>query len=139
MLNNVSMVGRLTADVEVKHTDGGMAVADITIACQRDRKEKDGNYKSDFADWKLFGKTAEFLSAYASKGDLISCEGTFRQDSWVGSDGKNKYKHYFIANGVNILTRKKETSNALPSEVEEAIEPKPNYSFDIEDSDELPF
>lgn len=82
MLNNVIIMGRLTRDPELRHTQSGTAVASFTIACDRDRSQKDGEKETDFIDIVAWGKTGEFVSKYFSKGRMAVVHGRLQIRSY---------------------------------------------------------
>ena len=76
MLNKIILQGRLTKDLELRHTQSNTAVASGTIAVQRSRKDNNGEYQSDFCSVVLWGKLAEHASTWFHKGDMcIVCGG----------------------------------------------------------------
>ena len=76
MLNNVTLVGRITKDPEVKFIgNDNTAVVNFGIAVNKPFKNKDGEYEADFFNCSAFNKTAEFMGTYVKKGDLISIQG----------------------------------------------------------------
>lgn len=90
-LNAVTLVGRLTRDVEVTYTKSGYAVGKLAIAVNRRKKEGDSWVdEASFFDLSLFGKRAEALKSYLSKGTQIAVSGTLRQDRWQAQDGSKK-------------------------------------------------
>lgn len=91
-INKVILVGNLGNDPEVKYTQGGMAIATLSIATSSSRKDKDGNYQ-DKTEWhrvKLFGKTGEVAGEYLRKGSQVYIEGRIE----YGSYEKDGVKHY---------------------------------------------
>lgn len=92
MMNNVNLIGRLTADLELKQTANGTMIARFTVAINRPVKQ--GQEKqADFISCTAFNKTAEFVSRYFHKGDYIGVTGSIR----TGSYNDKRYpdvKHY---------------------------------------------
>jgi single-strand DNA-binding protein len=105
-MNNVSMVGRLTADPESKALNSGKSLASFSIAVRRPFKNQDGEYESDFFDVRAFGRTAEYCIKYLGKGRLISVEGRLQQDRWE-KDGQKRSRIVIIASSVQGLDRAK--------------------------------
>lgn len=106
-VNKVIIVGRMGKDVELKNLPSGMAIAKLTLATVETRKK--GDAYEDETTWhtvKAFGKTAEYLSSYALKGDLLMVEGRISVSEFTGQDGVKKYFTEIIANSVDLLTRK---------------------------------
>lgn len=90
MLNNISLCGRTTREFELKYIGTGTAVATNTIAVERDYKNKNGEYETDFINIEVFGKSAEFASNYIEKGNLVTVNGSLRIDKYE-KDGQTVY------------------------------------------------
>lgn len=90
VINNVILVGRLTADPEVRQGENS-SYGRATVAVQRDFKNKEGNYDSDFINIMYSGTTAEFISKYFHKGDVIAVQGSIRTGSYTNKDGQKVY------------------------------------------------
>lgn len=132
MLNKINIMGRLTKDPELKSTASGLSVASFSIACDRDVKYKDGNKVTDFFDITAFGKTAEFISNYYSKGRMMIVDGRLSTDVWEDAEtGKKRKAVRIIANSVYFGDSKKDAE-------EKSDLPDLPESFESED-DELPF
>lgn len=90
-MNKVVLIGRLTKDPELRFTPGsGMAIASLTLAVDR-RIKKEGQPDADFINCVAFGKTAEVMAQYLSKGRLIGVSGNIRTGSYEAKDGTRKY------------------------------------------------
>ena len=89
-MNSVQLVGRLTRDPEIKYTDGGYSVARFNIAVDRRYKREDGD-NADFINCVAFGKTAEFIEKYFSKGKRIGVTGRIQTGSYTNNDGNKVY------------------------------------------------
>lgn len=100
MLNNISIIGYLTRDVEVRYTTNQKAVSEFTIACNRIPEGV------DFIKCQCWNKLAENLGKYTKKGSMISITGKLRTDSYEDKDGNKKYKVYILANEIEYLTKK---------------------------------
>ena len=81
-MNKVMMIGRLTADPELRHTQSGIAACRFTIAVDRGFKDKNGERQADFITCMAWRQTAEFISRYFSKGKMIAIEGALRTGSY---------------------------------------------------------
>ena len=102
-VNHVILIGRLTKDILLKFTSGGMAIGSFSIAVNRRRKNGDQWVEeASFFDVSLFGKSAEGLAQYLTKGKQVAVEGELRQDRWQ-QDGQNRSKVYISANNVQLL------------------------------------
>lgn len=82
-MNNVQIIGRLTADPELRHTQSGIASCRFTVAVNRKYKNKDTDqYDADFISCVAWKQTAEFISRYFSKGKMIALQGNLRTGSF---------------------------------------------------------
>ena len=92
--NRVILMGNLTRDPELRYLPSNMAVCDIGLATNRRFKDKDGNQREEvcFVDVTAFGRQAEVIKQYMSKGRPILIEGRLRYDSWTGQDGQKRSK-----------------------------------------------
>jgi single-strand DNA-binding protein len=103
MLNQVALVGRLTADVELRTTQSGLNTATFTVAVTRDRKNQEGKYDSDFIRVVAWRQTAEYLANYGSKGALVSVSGRIQTGSYTNQQGMTIYTTDVVADSVNLI------------------------------------
>lgn len=103
-INRVVLVGRLTRDPELRATTTGMSVAEFSLAVDKKRKSDDGN-DANFFRIKSFGKTADFVTNYLSKGRLVAVDGRLEQRKWQDKDGNNREIIEIIADDVQGLDR----------------------------------
>ena len=91
-MNKVILMGRLTRDPEVRYTQGdnAMAIARYSLAVDR-RFKRDGEPDADFINCVAFGKTAETISQYLTKGRQIAVTGSIRTGSYDAQDGTKRY------------------------------------------------
>lgn len=90
MMNNVTLMGRLTRDPELRKTPSGTSVASISIACDRDVKDADGNHATDFFELVAWRNTAEFVSKNFHKGSRIAVVGRLQNRSWTDKEGNKR-------------------------------------------------
>ncbi len=92
--NKVFLMGNLTRDVELRHTSGNQAVANISIATNRRYKTQSGEQREEvtFVDCEAWGRTAEVMSQYLAKGRPVFVEGRLKLDQWEGKDGTKQSK-----------------------------------------------
>jgi single-strand DNA-binding protein len=92
--NKVLLLGNLTRDVELRHTSGNQAVANIGLAVNRRFRGADGENREEttFVDCEAWGRTAETMSRYLSKGRPVFIEGRLRLDQWQDKEGNNRSK-----------------------------------------------
>lgn len=112
-MNKTIIIGRLTADPELRQSQSGVATLRFTVAVNRKYKNQDGSYDADFIPCIAFRQTAEFISRYFSKGSMICVEGSLR----TGSYTDKKYpdvKHYTVdlyVDSVEFVGSKSENSS----------------------------
>ncbi len=92
--NKVLLLGNLTRDVELRYTPNNTQVANIGIAVNRRYKGGDGEFKEEttFVDCEAWGRTAEVMSQYLSKGRPVFLEGRLKLDTWQDQQGNNRSK-----------------------------------------------
>lgn len=106
-MNNVSLLGRTTADVDLKTTQSGKSVVSFTLAVRR-------KYSKDKTDWinlVAWDKQAEFLSKYVSKGQLIGIEGNIQTRSYEDKNGNKRSVTEVIVDNVYFADSKKRDEN----------------------------
>lgn len=110
MLNQLVVIGRLVKEPELKRTDTGKNVTNITLAVPRSFKNSNGEYDTDFLDCVLWNNVAESTTEYCHKGDLIGVKGRL-QTRMYEKDDEKKYVTEVIAEKVTFLSskRKEET------------------------------
>ena len=138
MLNRVVIMGRLTRDPELRHTQSGTAVASFTLAVDRDFSGKDGAEKQvDFIDVVAWRNTADFVSKYFSKGRMAVVSGRLQLRDWTDKNGDKRRSAEVIAENVYFGDSKREGSSNQVSDY------APPTSSDFEEMDEddgeLPF
>jgi single-strand DNA-binding protein len=99
----VVLVGNLTRDAQLKYTPSGFPICTFGIAINTRKKSGDQWVdEANFFDVELFGKSAESLNQYLTKGKMVGVEGELRQDRWE-QDGQSRSKVKIVANKVNLL------------------------------------
>ncbi len=110
-MNNVSLIGRLTADPELRHTQSGVAMARFTVAV--DRRVKAGEERqADFISVTAWRQTAEFVCKYFSKGNRIALTGSIRTGSYTAQDGSKRYTTDVWADNVEFCESKNSSSSS---------------------------
>lgn len=92
MLNKAILMGRLTRDPELRHTQSNMAVASFSLAIDRDRKGPNGERQTDFIDCVAWGRQAEFVSQWFTKGMLAIVVGRMQSSSYEDKNGNKRTK-----------------------------------------------
>ena len=112
MLNRIILMGRLTRDPELRHTQSGTAVASFTLAVDRDFKNRDTGEKStDFIDIVAWRSTAEFVSKYFTKGRQAVVEGRLQIRDWTDRDGGKRRSAEVIADHVYFGDSKRDAAD----------------------------
>ena len=106
MINNVTLVGRLTKDIDLKYTSNGLAVAQFTLAVARDFANQNGERETDFINCVMWRKSAETLANYAGKGSLIGVVGRIQTRSYDNQEGQRIYVTEVNAERFNFLEKK---------------------------------
>lgn len=135
MMNSVNLTGRLTSDPELRYSASGTAFANSTIAVQRNFKNQQGEYESDFIRLTASGKRAETFANYFHKGSLLGISGEIR----TGSYEKNGQKVYTTDVNINQLTFLESKSS---NQNTQSSQQNNQYSNDKQiniDDDSLPF
>ena len=108
MLNQIVLVGRLVSDPEIKETESGKKVSNITLAVNRSFKNEEGIYETDFIDCILWNGIATNTSEYCKKGDLVGVKGrvqsTIVSDDSKSIDESKKNELQIVAEKVTFLS-----------------------------------
>ena len=103
MINNVTLVGRLTKDVELKYTPANQAVAQFTLAVNRTFKNANGERETDFINCVIWRQAAENLANWAKKGALIGITGRIQTRNYDNAQGQRVYVTEVIAENFQML------------------------------------
>ncbi|MBP3312467.1 MAG: single-stranded DNA-binding protein [Butyricicoccus sp.] len=90
MLNKAILMGRLTRDPELRHTQSNTAVASFSLAIDRDRKGSDGERQTDFIDCVAWGRQAEFVNQWFKKGMMAIVVGRVQSRNWEDKNGNKR-------------------------------------------------
>ena len=108
-MNKVVLVGRLTRDPEVRVFSNGNPVANFTLAINRNFKNKDGNIDADFIPVAVYGRQADVIQKYVTKGSQLGVDGRIQVRSYDAQDGSKRYVTEVVADqfgGVEFLGTK---------------------------------
>ena len=101
MLNRIILMGRLTRDPELRHTQTGPAVASFSLAVDRDFRNRDSGEKGvDFIDVVAWRNTAEFVSKYFTKGRMAVVEGRLQIRDWTDREGGKRRSAEVVADNI---------------------------------------
>lgn len=140
-MNNVTLIGRLTKDPEVRYTTGTnpIAVARFSIAIDRPTRN-DGDKQVDFPNIKVFGKQAENCERFLGKGRLVGIQGRIQTGSYTNKEGKKVYTTEVVASTVEFLDWGDDNKKYKEQKEKEATENAdlPD-GFEPMEDDDIPF
>jgi len=118
-LNKVMIIGNLTRDPETRLLESGTSVTNLGVACNR-TWSKDGDKKEEttFVECEAWGKTAEIMAKYLSKGRPVFVEGRLKLDEWEDKEGNKRSRMKVVVENFQFLgTAKSQDSNNGTKEV----------------------
>ena len=103
--NKVMLMGNLTRDIELRHTNSNLAIAKIGLAVNRRWKTPEGEQREEttFVDCEAFGRTAEVMSQYLAKGRPVFIEGRLQLDQWEDQQGNKRSKLKVVVEGFQFI------------------------------------
>lgn len=112
MLNHITIMGRLTREPDLRHTQSGTAVASFTLAVDRDFKDKQtGEKATDFIDIIAWRQTAEFVSRFFTKGRMAVVDGRLQIRDWTDKEGNKRRSAEVIADNVYFGDSKRDADD----------------------------
>lgn len=162
MINNVTLVGRLTKDPDLRYTANGTGVATFTLAINRNFTNQAGEREADFVQCVIWRKPAETLANYARKGTLLGVTGRIQTRSYDNQQGQRVYVTEVVADNFQLLESKatseqrqstqasqptqqanrqnynEPVSSGFPNDGDMPVGAPPGATLDISD-DDLPF
>lgn len=136
MLNRTVLMGRLTRDPKLRQTPNNVSVATFSLAVDRNYQADKNNKQTDFINIVAWRHTAEFVSKYFTKGQLVAVEGSIQTRNYQDKDGNNRTAFEVVADQVYFAERKNQAG------ADPAFAPVNDLSdfeeIDADDSD-LPF
>ena len=140
MLNNVTLMGRLVADPELRTTTSGKSVATFRIAVDRSYTKQGEEKKADFITIVVWKNTADFVSKYFSKGSMIALCGEIQTRPYEDKNGNKRTAFEVLAREVSFCGGKNEGNNsANPNTSVPTYASVPDGFEEITDDDSLPF
>ena len=136
MKNVIFLIGRLVNDPEIKESESERKHAVITVAVQRDFKNSDGIYETDFIRCNLWNGIATQVNEYCHKGDLIGIKGRIQNRSWDDQNGQKRYATDFIIENAYFADSRRDqtmTNEEVPSSSMDG------EFITVDDTDDLPF
>ena len=124
MLNHIVLQARLVRDPELRRLPSGKSVASVSIACDRDFTKEGGEKETDFIDVVAFGKTADHLATYFTKGKMIIVSGRLQIRNYTDKEGNKRRAAEVVADSVYFGDSKKssEGNSTYPA-------PNPSQSY----------
>lgn len=139
MLNQITIMGRIVRDVELRRTGTGKAVSSFTIAVDRDFSQGDQK-ETDFIDCVAWQKVGEFVSKYFTKGSMIVVSGRLQIRSWTDKDGNKRRTAEVVADAVYFGdSRKQDTHTGFVPNDSVPAPSAQNFAILDDDDAQLPF
>lgn len=148
-MNNVSVIGRITQDLELRATNSGMSAVSMFIAINNGKDQNGEERPADFPKVYVYDKQAENVANYCHKGSLIAITGRIKTRTWEKEDGTRGYETYILASRVQFLDTKKSEGAGIPepdyvpsADNETKVENDPFADFGdsvVLSDDDLPF
>lgn len=143
-MNKAIISGRLVKDIELRTTPSGKSTIQNSLAVRNDYKNKEGKYDSEFINIEVWNNTADYLSKYATKGSKILVEGKIVTRNYIAQDGTKRYVTNVVAEKIELLDTKKETTEpepvAEPKEETPVNDPFTDFRNEVTiTDDDLPF
>lgn len=130
--NKVMQCGRLTADIELRMTQGGRSVASFSLAVNRPRAKDAAEQKADFFPCVAWDKTAEFIQKYFHKGDALFVVGKLQTRSYKAREGHTVFVTEIIVDEAHFVDSKSDAAPQMTSGQSPSFEP-------IDPDEQLPF
>ena len=111
MINNTTLVGRLTRDPELRYTGNGIAVVSFTIAVERNYTNAQGERETDFINCVAWRGLAETLANFSVKGSLIGITGSIQTRNYQNNEGRTIYVTEIVADNFQMLEPKSVTDS----------------------------
>ena len=148
-MNKVMLIGRLGKDPEVRYTNNGSPIGNLSIATDESYTDRDGN-KVDRTEWHtvvVFQRQAENCQTYLKKGSLVFVEGSLQTRKWQDKQGNDRYTTEVKASRVQFLDRHGEADSRPVDEGEASHKPRPKqkdglgqgFATDSSQMDKLPW
>lgn len=140
-INKLTLMGRLTADPELKMSNSGVPVVRFTVAVNR-KQQKDKENKTDFLNCVAFYKTADFVAQYFTKGALIIVFGSVQVENYQDKEGKNRTSTSVVVDEVQFGETKSQAKKSSPNIEKDVVTSDDTTLFeevDGFDEEPLPF
>ncbi len=139
-MNVVCLMGRLTADPELKTTPDGVSVVSFRLAVNRDYKNPDGTYPADFINCVAWRQKAEFICKYFVKGDLIGVAGSLQSRQYTDKEtGKNRTAFEVLVNDADFAQKRQSDADKMRARRRRTTADLDNFRALASDDEDLPF
>lgn len=146
MLNQITIMGRIVRDIDLRTTQNGTSVSNFTVAVDRPVHKSDSEKITDFFDVVAWRGLAEMISKYFSKGRMICVQGMMTMRKYTDKNGVNRVSYEILAEHIHFTGEKKDAQNGaqetqltpMHSEVDSSQKIQSDFS-DIQSDDDLPF
>lgn len=143
MLNVVALQGRLARDPEMRQTTTGKSVASFTVACDRGRRDANGQSTADWIPVVAWDARAEFVCKYFQKGSMIAVDGRLQSRTYTAKDGTNRTALEIVAHNIHFCGSKAESTapagNPAAAAPAQSFAPVQEDWQLLEDEGDLPF
>ena len=143
MINNITLVGRLTKDSDLRYTSDGTATATFSLAVNRPFKSASGEREADFINCVIWRKNAENFANFTRKGSLVGITGRIQTRNYEGKDGNRVYVTEVVADNFALLEKKSDNAQQQPRRQQpqqRAADPFASHGEPfVVDDDSLPF
>ena len=145
MINNAVIMGRLTADPELRTTGNGIGVCGFTVAVDRNYRPEGEERQTDFINVVAWRKTADFVSRYFRKGQMIAVQGSIQTRNYEDRNGNKRTAVEIVADNISFCGSKAEQGSQRnpavypPEATQQVSNAEPDDFSDVDLDDELPF
>lgn len=116
-MNKIILIGRMTNDIEIRYTQNQKEVGSFDLAINRNYKNANGEYDTDFFKCIAWGNLAKTIHTYTSKGSQIAIEGRVENRTYQANDGTNRYVTEVVVEGMQLLDSKKNNTTNNQEEI----------------------
>lgn len=135
MINNATIMGRLTFEPELRSTPSGVSVLRFQVACDRNYQTQGKEREADFIDCIAWRQTAEFINRYFHKGTMIAVEGCIRTQSFTDKNGNKRKRMEIEAHNVSFCGSK---TTSDPTDATITHQSPSSYATPDEEYEEIP-
>ena len=141
-LNSAEIIGNVGQDPQVRHTQSGTAVANISVATSESWFDKNTKEKQEKTEWHrivAWGKLAEVVEKYVKKGRQIYVQGRIETRTWDDNQGNKKYTTEIVAKEILLLGPRDDKSKDLAEQIFDRSDYDPQSIDPLVDEEEIPF